>query len=99
SNRLIYIYKITIKRHLSGGERIRLKLKKVDSYEKKENKVKNKEKVLSKIEKLENEIKEIDFVMTNNQSDYETHNKLYERKEALSDELESVMELWVSLEE
>ena len=76
-----------------------MKLKKVDSYEKKENKVKNKEQVLSKIEKLESEIKEIDFVMTNNQSDYETLNKLYERKEALSDELESVMELWVSLEE
>ncbi|SOC40633.1 ribosomal protection-like ABC-F family protein [Ureibacillus acetophenoni] len=75
------------------------KLKKVEPYEKKENNVKKKERVLTKIEKLENEIKEIDLAMTQNQSDYETLSKLYERKVALSDELELVMDLWFSLEE
>lgn len=75
------------------------KPKKVQPYEKKENNLKKKEQVLTKIEKLENEIKDIDLAMTQNQSDYETLNKLYERKEVLSEELESVMDLWVSLEE
>ena len=51
------------------------------------------------IGKLEKEIEEIDLAMMADQSDYESLNKLYAKKEELSKELELVMEQWVSLED
>lgn len=51
---------------------------------------------LARIESLENEIKAIDLAMADNQLDYEELNKLYSKKTHLSQELDSVIELWIS---
>jgi ATP-binding cassette, subfamily F, member 3 len=53
-------------------------------------------KTLAKIERLESELKEIDLVMDADHMDYEELNKLYERKVELSNELDLVMDLWLS---
>jgi ATP-binding cassette, subfamily F, member 3 len=52
-------------------------------------------KLLRKIESLEKEIVELDLVM-GIKHDYEELNELYSRKEFLNNELESVMEIWLS---
>ncbi|WP_045522446.1 ribosomal protection-like ABC-F family protein [Neobacillus niacini] len=51
---------------------------------------------LARIESLENEIKTIDLAMADDQLDYEELNKLYSKKTHLSQELDSVIELWIS---
>jgi ATP-binding cassette, subfamily F, member 3 len=52
-------------------------------------------KTLAKIESLEHELKELDFAMAADQIDYEELQKLYDRKLELSNELESVMDMWL----
>jgi ATP-binding cassette, subfamily F, member 3 len=54
-------------------------------------------KTLARIESLEIEIKEIDLAMASNHIDYEELNILYRKKLELSNELDSVMELWFGL--
>jgi ATP-binding cassette, subfamily F, member 3 len=54
-------------------------------------------KTLARIENLENELKEIDSAMATNHIGYEELNRLYRRKLEVSKELDSVMELWLSL--
>ncbi|MEH7883704.1 ABC-F family ATP-binding cassette domain-containing protein [Bacillus sp. JJ1609] len=54
-----------------------------------------KEKALTKIESLEKEIFELDLVMALNPMDYEELNKLYSKKQDLTTELDSTMELWL----
>ncbi|RSK25859.1 ABC transporter ATP-binding protein [Bacillus sp. HMF5848] len=54
-------------------------------------------KTVAKIESLEDEINEIEHAMEIEAADYETLNKLYARKQALNNELESAMELWISV--
>lgn len=54
-------------------------------------------KTLAKIEKLENELCEIELAMNVEGTDYEVLNQLYCKKVELSKELESVMDLWLSL--
>jgi ATP-binding cassette, subfamily F, member 3 len=51
---------------------------------------------LARIESLENEIRKIDLAMAADQFNYEELNKLYGRKQELSKELDSVMDLWLS---
>lgn len=50
-----------------------------------------------RVQNLEREIQETEFAMTNSNIHYEELNKLYSRKEALSKELDEVMELWLNL--
>jgi ATP-binding cassette, subfamily F, member 3 len=52
-------------------------------------------KLLRKIESLEKEIVELDLIL-GIKHDYEELNELYSRKEFLNNELESVMEIWMS---
>jgi ATP-binding cassette, subfamily F, member 3 len=52
---------------------------------------------LARIERLEKEITAIDLSMEQDHLDYEELNKLYYRKTHLSEELESVMEWWISI--
>lgn len=52
---------------------------------------------LARIESLEKEITAIDFSLEQDHLDYEELNKLYNRKTHLSEELESVMEWWISI--
>lgn len=52
---------------------------------------------LARIERLEKEITAIDLSMEQDHLDYEELNKLYNRKTHLSEELESVMEWWISI--
>jgi len=52
-------------------------------------------KALTRIESIENEISEIDLAMADEQIDYEKLNKLYERKQDLSKELDIQIELWL----
>ncbi|MEH7011033.1 ABC-F family ATP-binding cassette domain-containing protein [Neobacillus niacini] len=52
---------------------------------------------LARIESLENEIKAIDLAMADDQLDYEELNKLYSKKTHLSQALDSVIELWISI--
>ncbi|MEH7443027.1 ABC-F family ATP-binding cassette domain-containing protein [Bacillus sp. JJ1122] len=54
-----------------------------------------KEKALTKVENLEKEIFELDLVMALNTVDYEELNRLYSRKQDLTSELDSAMELWM----
>lgn len=75
------------------------KQKSTKQNEKRENKDKKKEKALVKIEKLEREIREIELAMTEEKNDYDTLSNLYLRKTALTEELDSLLNLWVSLEE
>ncbi len=75
------------------------KQKSTNLYERSENKERKKEKALTKIEKLEKEISEIDVEMLANQSEYEVLDKLNTRKVELTEELECMLNLWVSLEE
>lgn len=58
-----------------------------------------KEKALIKIESLEKEIFELDLVMALNPVDYEELNRLYSRKQGLTAELDSAMELWMGFGE
>lgn len=51
---------------------------------------------LARIESLEKEIKAIDISMAQDQLEYEELNKLYCRKTLLSEELDSVLEWWMS---
>ncbi|HYK73969.1 MAG TPA: ABC-F family ATP-binding cassette domain-containing protein [Pseudoneobacillus sp.] len=53
-------------------------------------------KALAKMESLEIELKEIELAMAVDQIEYEELNKLYSRKLELSNEIDSVMELWLS---
>lgn len=53
-------------------------------------------KIEMKMEQLENEIKTLDQRMAASVLDYEELNRLYIRKEEMTKELESVMELWLS---
>ncbi|MFD2444985.1 ribosomal protection-like ABC-F family protein [Bacillus sp. CGMCC 1.16607] len=75
---------------------------KVDKVKKQKNKPEGKKdealetKTLAKIESLENEIKELDLVMAADGMDYEELSKLYSRKQDLNNELNSVMDLWLS---
>lgn len=55
-------------------------------------------KFLTKIEKLENEIKELDSAMNTDGMEYEELNGIYGRKLDLVKELDSVMALWIELE-
>lgn len=55
-----------------------------------------KAKALARIESLENEIREVDVAMASNEMGYEELNKLFCRKQDLSKELDSVMDLWLS---
>lgn len=77
--------------------------RKADNFKKPKSKNENKnheeEKALARIKRMENEIKEIDIAMDKDKMDYEELSKLYCRKQALSNELNSVMELWLSLED
>ncbi|WP_160677622.1 ribosomal protection-like ABC-F family protein [Clostridium sp. C8-1-8] len=57
-----------------------------------------KEKAFIKLEKLEKDIAEVDLEMANSELHYDELNKLYCRKEELSKELDTVMELWLSFE-
>ncbi|MBS4220507.1 ABC-F family ATP-binding cassette domain-containing protein [Bacillus sp. FJAT-49711] len=57
-----------------------------------------KARALERIENLENEINEIDLTMAENHLHYEELNKLYSRKLELNKELESVMDLWLNLD-
>ncbi|MEH7114151.1 ABC-F family ATP-binding cassette domain-containing protein [Neobacillus niacini] len=54
-------------------------------------------KAFARIENLEKEIKEIELFMAQDLIDHEELNRLYFRKTKLSNQLESEMELWVSL--
>ena len=54
---------------------------------------------LTKIEGLEKELREIELAMQAGNSDYEVLNNLHSKKLELNDELESIMNLWMSLEE
>lgn len=54
-------------------------------------------KTLAKIEVLEKEIEELDIAMAVEHLDYEELNELYSRKEKASKELETFMELWMSI--
>ncbi|TQR19388.1 ribosomal protection-like ABC-F family protein [Psychrobacillus vulpis] len=56
-------------------------------------------KTLARIENLENELREIDLVMAADHMDYDELNKLYGRKLDLMNELDSVMDLWLSFNE
>lgn len=71
------------------------KVKKVRSDS--EDKKKEAEKALIKIERLEVEIEEIDLAMANAHLGYEELNQFYARKQDLNKELESTMELWLSV--
>jgi ATP-binding cassette, subfamily F, member 3 len=53
--------------------------------------------VLGKIQSLEKEISELDAAMGVGQLNYEELGRLYERKQALSEELETVMETWLDI--
>ncbi|MBP0726106.1 ABC-F family ATP-binding cassette domain-containing protein [Bacillus sp. RG28] len=53
-------------------------------------------KALVKIERLEKEIKEIDLAMSAGQMGYGELNTIYCKKQELSKELDSVMEIWLS---
>ena len=50
-----------------------------------------------RVQNLEREIQETELAMTDSNIHYEELNKLYYRKEALSKELDEVMELWLNL--
>ncbi|WP_349772333.1 hypothetical protein [Lederbergia citrisecunda] len=50
------------------------------------------------MENLENEINEIDLTMAENHLNYEELSKLYGRKIELNKELDSLMDLWLKLE-
>ena len=63
------------------------------------NKEKKKAQALAKIDALEKEISEIELAMIAEHSNYEVLHNLHAKKLELSDELESVMNLWMSLEE
>ncbi|MEH7247375.1 ABC-F family ATP-binding cassette domain-containing protein [Neobacillus niacini] len=54
-------------------------------------------KAFARIDNLEKEIKEIELFMAQDLIDHEELNRLYFRKTKLSNQLESEMELWVSL--
>ncbi|MFC4802636.1 ribosomal protection-like ABC-F family protein [Neobacillus sp. GCM10023253] len=54
-------------------------------------------KVLTRIQSLEHEISELDAAMGAAALDYEELGRLYERKQALSTELEIVMEKWLDI--
>ncbi|MFD3448273.1 ribosomal protection-like ABC-F family protein [Microbacteriaceae bacterium 4G12] len=58
-----------------------------------------KAKAVKRIESLENEIKELDIAMAAENIDYGELDQLYRRKLELSNELDSAMDLWLSLEE
>lgn len=66
----------------------------IDETKKKET---EKAKVETRVENLEREIQEIDLVMADSKIHYEELNKLYSKKEELSEELDGVMEIWLSL--
>jgi ATP-binding cassette subfamily F protein 3 len=55
-----------------------------------------KAKALTIAESLENQIRDIDLAMADARLHYEELNKLYARKEELSNELDAAMELWLS---
>jgi ATP-binding cassette, subfamily F, member 3 len=54
-------------------------------------------KVLAKIQNLEHEISELDHAMADSQLDYEELNRLYQRKQIVSTELEEVLETWLDI--
>jgi ATP-binding cassette, subfamily F, member 3 len=54
-------------------------------------------KTLIRIEKLENEIREIETALNIDGTDYKVLNQLYRKKLELTKELESTMDLWLSL--
>jgi ATP-binding cassette, subfamily F, member 3 len=68
------------------------KPKNVDENKKRQD---EKAKAETKVESLESEIKDIDLAMTAPGLNYEKLNNLYCRKEALSKELDTAMELWL----
>jgi ATP-binding cassette, subfamily F, member 3 len=53
--------------------------------------------LLAKVERLEHQIKELDEMMLDEQVDYEELQRLYNRKQELTIELESVLEMWMGL--
>jgi ATP-binding cassette subfamily F protein 3 len=57
-----------------------------------------KAKVLKRIEELEGKMKALDVAMTNPDVGYEKLSELYEQKDALSQELEEEMEIWLRME-
>jgi len=56
-----------------------------------------KAKAYAMIESLENEIKEIDVAMNQDKIEYEELNNLYSRKQELTIELDTAIEMWLSL--
>ncbi|GAA0084884.1 ABC-F family ATP-binding cassette domain-containing protein [Clostridium sp. CTA-7] len=73
------------------------KLKKQTNFDETKKKEAEKAKVEKKVEALEGEIEEIDLAMADLNMHYDELNKLYARKEALIEELDAVMEIWLSL--
>lgn len=55
------------------------------------------EKTLSKIEKLENEIRKLDAMLSSSDVEYEEIHKLFNRKQELTKELDTHMEIWMNL--
>jgi len=81
-----------IKEPIVKSEKVK-KLKSINESKKKEA---ENAKIEARIEILENEIRETDLAMTVNHLHYEELNRLYLRKNDLSKELDSIMELWLS---
>jgi ATP-binding cassette, subfamily F, member 3 len=75
---------------------VREKSKKQKTNPEAVNKDVEKAKALARIETLENEISDIDSAMATEHIEYEELNKLYSKKQELSNELDLVMELWLS---
>lgn len=70
------------------------KKKEIDKAKKRESQIK---KLETKIQKLESELEEIEVTMSNSELNYEELNELFAKKESLSEDLESVMEEWIEL--
>lgn len=87
---------------LQVAEEQEVKVKKVQKIKKPRNVDENKKvelektKVEAKVERIENEIKDLELAMADSGLHYEELSELYSKKEELSKELESVMELWLS---
>ncbi|WP_411167797.1 ribosomal protection-like ABC-F family protein [Clostridium sp. MB05] len=73
------------------------KAKKQTNFDEDKKKEAEKVKVEKKVEALEGEIEEVDLAMADSNIHYNELNKLYAKKEGLIEELDAVMEIWLSL--
>lgn len=73
------------------------KIKKQSIKDETKKKEAEKVKIEAKVQSLEKEIEEINLTMADSEIHYEELNRLYSRKEELMEELEKVMEVWLSL--